>query len=197
MLGVKLLVRATACVSMVAAAACTLPGSPQPQVLTFNYRVFNVADAGALAAALASGSTSLQAQLGPAPCNFTASFQRPRPDLRVSTVLGGQGFTVSIAGAGLTNLGTTNPPGCLQVRDLALALGSTSSTLTIGQIATATSGSLSFDDGSTLGNPVFFRATVNGYNPSTGRTHGNFGFVSNASYGATRIVVAEGSFAMN
>lgn len=197
MLGIRRLVQAAACALLAAAAACTSPGSPQPQVLTFNYRVFTVANAAVLATALADGSTSLQSQIGRQPCNFTASFQRPRPTLRVGTVSGGQGITVAITGVGLTNLATTNPADCLQIRDLSIAIGSITSTVTIGQVAMVLSGSLSFDDGSTLGNPVFFRATVNEYNRSTGRTHGNFGFVSNASFGATRIVVAEGSFAMN
>jgi hypothetical protein len=80
---------------------------------------------------------------------------------------------------------------------LAILIGSSSSRLALGQVATSTVGALILEDGTNFGAKVFFEAKVNGYNPSTGRAHGTFAFVSNTGYGARQVVVAEGSFAMN
>ena len=198
----KMLALVSVLAGVVSVTSCSEDGaSIKPKILMFNYSVQTVADPGAVATALRDGENEVGEHISADPCNFTADFTTAVgvsgdariPDFRMSGVPGQEGANLSISASGPGNLATTNSPACGTVDAFAISIGSSSTTINLGESINAagaevTIGGVTFDTGN-----GFFSATLNSFDRSSGYKTGEFEFMARASNDASVFVV--GTFA--
>jgi hypothetical protein len=191
------------CLAGLTSAAMLLgcPGQPlEPQIVIFNYAVRQVADPAALIASIQGGQTTVVAEIGANPCNFTASFAGPNPpSININGDPGQTGFNISIVSTTPTNLATTNPGNCQAIEEIMIFIGARNQALNVGGRTNLTSAELMVG-GMRLGTASgFFEASLTAFRQQTRYASGEFRFVGTmgSTAGPATVLLADGSYAGN
>jgi hypothetical protein len=181
-----------------ALAGCANRGTPlTPQILTFNYAVRTVPDATALIASVQSGQTTVADLLSQDPCNFTADFSSATPpQIFINGIPGQVGFNVNLVSTDPVGVPATNPSSCTALDELEINIGGLSEALGVGAQTSLTNGRVWLADDRQFATSQFFQARVQGFDPASRRSNGDFRFINRLSAGSNTVLILEGSYAL-
>jgi len=131
------------------------------------------------------------------PCNFTADFASATPPQVFPYGTPGQtGFNVNIDSTAPVNIATTNPAYCTPAAEIEINIGGQAQALALGVPTNLTNGRVWLTDGRRFATSQFFQASVQGFDPATRRSNGDFRFIDRLTPGSNTVLIVDGSYAL-
>jgi hypothetical protein len=179
---------------LVGVAAC---GPRTGQILSFNYAVRTLADAGATIAEVQGGQTTVASLLQRDPCNFTANFDNTTPpQVFVNGTPGQTGFNVNIVSTDPVNLATTNPASCTALDEVEINIGGQNEALAVGGQTSLTNGRIWLLNGQRFDTSQYFLSRLDSFDASNRRAGGTFSFINRLDPTSNTVLIVDGSYSM-